>query len=298
MTPRKVGTVGFVGLGIMGAPMAANLVKSGFAVRGFARRRQPAQALEGLGGYAASSIADAVSGADAVVTVLTDGPAVRDVLLGDDGVLAHCAAGTVVADMSTIDVATTLEVAEQARSRQLGMLDAPVSGGEQGAIDATLSIMVGGDTDDFDAMLPVFESLGRTVAHLGPVGTGQTVKAANQLLVGGHLALLAEAVVFLEAHHVDPSAALEVLAGGLAGSRVLERRGPSMVARDYRPGFKVDLHGKDLGIVLDAARQARVGLPVTGLVAQLFTALQARGLGGSDHTSILAVAESMATSKE
>jgi 2-hydroxy-3-oxopropionate reductase len=287
-------TVGVIGLGVMGAPMAANLAAGGFDVVGFSRRPSAAAALERRGGRAAGTIADAVKGADVVITVLSDGPAVAEVVLGEDGVLAHASPGLLLVDMSTIDVATTRRVAEAAATRAVKTLDAPVSGGEQGAVDGTLSIMVGGDQDDFEAVLPAFEKMGRTILHLGPAGTGQIVKAANQLLVGGTLALLAEAMVFLEAHDVDMTKALEVLAGGLAGSKVLERRGPSMLARDFRPGFRIDLHHKDLGIVIDAARTAGVSVPVTGLVAQLFAAARAQGYGASDHTAVVTLIESLA----
>jgi 2-hydroxy-3-oxopropionate reductase len=287
-------TVGVIGLGVMGAPMAANLAAGGFDVVGFSRRPSATAALESRGGRAAGNIADAVKGADLVITVLSDGPAVAEVVLGEDGVLAHASPGLLLVDMSTIDVATTRRVAEAATAQQVKMLDAPMSGGEQGAVDGTLSIMVGGDRDDFDTVLPAFEKMGRTILHLGPIGTGQIVKAANQLLVGGTLALLAEAMVFLEAHDVDMTKALEVLAGGLAGSRVLERRGPSMLARDFRPGFRIDLHHKDLGIVIDAARAVGVSVPVTGLVAQLFAAARSQGYGASDHTAVVTLIESLA----
>ena len=187
-TSRVIHTVGVIGLGVMGAPMAANLVAGGFDVVGFSRRPSATAALEDRGGKAAATIADAVTGADVVITVLSDGPAVAEVVLGEHGVLAHARPGLLLADMSTIDVATTREVAEAAGARGVRMLDAPVSGGEQGAIDGTLSIMVGGDREDFEAVLPVFAPMGRTIRHLGPIGTGQIVKAANQLLVGGTLA--------------------------------------------------------------------------------------------------------------
>jgi 2-hydroxy-3-oxopropionate reductase len=172
-------------------------------------------------------------------------------------------------------------------------LDAPVSGGEKGAVDGVLSIMVGGDADAFEAARPVFEVLGRTIVHVGPSGAGQTVKAANQLVVGGIYALVAEAVVLLEASGVDPGAGLDVLAGGLAGSRILDLKRASMVAREFTPGFRIDLHHKDRGIALAAAREAGVALPMTGLVAQLIAAARAQGYGSLDHSALLKVLESL-----
>ena len=254
-------TVGFIGLGIMGGPMAANLVGAGFDVVGYNRSPEPVRRLEERGGRAADSAAAAVEGAEVVVTMLPDSPDVEAVALGDDGVYARARPGTLHLDMSTIrpEVARRLAAAGQARG--LRVLDAPVSGGEQGAVEGTLSVMVGGEAADVDDARPVLEAVGRTVVHVGPAGAGQTVKAANQLIVAGTLELVAEAVVFLEAAGVDTRAAVEVLAGGLAGSAILERKAPAMLARDFTPGFRVALHHKDMGIVTETAREAGVVIP-------------------------------------
>jgi 2-hydroxy-3-oxopropionate reductase len=286
--------IGFIGLGIMGAPMAANLVKAGFDVAGHTRSRGGLDRLAAAGGRPVAGLAEAVADADVVITVLPDSPDVEQVVLGRDGVLAHARPGTLLIDMSTIRPQTARTVAAAAADRGLRPLDAPVSGGEQGAVEGTLSIMVGGAEADFSAAQPVLEALGSTIVHVGPAGAGQTVKAANQLVVAGTIQLVAEAIVLLEASGVDPAAGLKVLAGGLAGSTVLERKAASMLAREFRPGFRVDLHHKDLGIMLDAAREAGAVVPVGALVAQLMAALRAQGDGSSDHTALLRLAERMA----
>jgi 2-hydroxy-3-oxopropionate reductase len=287
-----VPTVGFVGLGIMGAPMARNLVRAGYRVVGHDVSRARVRQLVAEGGWAADSVG-AATDADFVITMLPDSPQVEEVVLGPDGVLEHAKPGLVLIDMSTIRPQTSLRVARQAADRGVRALDAPVSGGEKGAIDGTLSIMVGGADDDVAAARPVLDMLGKTVVHVGPNGAGQTVKAANQLVVGGTYALIAEAIVLLEASGVDAGPALDVLAGGLAGSRILELKRASMVAREFTPGFRIDLHHKDMGIALDAARSAEVALPVTGLVAQLVASARAQGHGALDHSALLLVAETL-----
>jgi 2-hydroxy-3-oxopropionate reductase len=285
-------TVGMVGLGIMGTPMAANLVAAGYRVLGHDLSPQRVAQLVEVGGEAAGSVA-AAARADLVITMLPDSPQVEDVVLGPDGVLEHAEPGLVLVDMSTIRPDTAQRVAGEAAARGVRALDAPVSGGERGAVDGVLSIMVGGAAEDVAAARPVLEVLGATVVHVGPSGSGQTVKAANQLVVAGTYALVAEAIVLLEAAGVDPGAGLDVLAGGLAGSRVLELKRATMIAREYRPGFRIDLHHKDMGIAMAAARDAGVALPVTGLVAQLVAAARAQGLGALDHSALLMVAESI-----
>jgi 2-hydroxy-3-oxopropionate reductase len=238
--------IGFIGLGIMGAPMAANLVKAGFGVAGCDHSPQRAGQLAAVGGRAAPGIAEAVSDADVVATMLPDSPDVRSVLAGPGGVFEHAPAGALVIDFWTIRPDVAAELAAEGGRRGFRMLDAPVSGGEQGAIEGVLSVMAGGDAGDFAAAEPVLGAVGSTVVHVGPSGAGQTVKAANQLIVAGNIGLLAEAIVFLEAYGVDTKAALQVLGGGLAGSTVLQRKGAAMLARDFTPGFRVALHDKDM----------------------------------------------------
>jgi 2-hydroxy-3-oxopropionate reductase len=285
--------IAVIGLGVMGAPMAANLVKAGYEVRGHNRSLAKLTELVGLGGRACDSVGDALAGADAVLTVLPDSPDVEAVLTGEGGVLAHAEPGTLWIDASTIRPDVAVRLAETARAHGLRPVDAPVSGGEAGAVEGTLSIMVGGRTEDVAAARPVLEAMGSTVVHVGPTGSGQTVKAANQLIVAGIIELVAEALVFLEAHHVNTDSAVTVLAGGLAGNRILDRKAATMIAREFTPGFRVDLHHKDLGIVTAAAREAGVAIPLGSCVAQLMGALRARGHGSLDHSALLLLVDEL-----
>ncbi|WP_028926577.1 2-hydroxy-3-oxopropionate reductase [Pseudonocardia acaciae] len=280
-------TIGFIGLGIMGAPMSVHLVKAGFTVNGFNRTAAKAAPLVEAGGRAAGSIADAVADADVVAVMVPDSPDVRAVLAGEGGVFENAKPGALIIDFSSIRPDVTKELAEQAHVNGLRMLDAPVSGGEAGARNAALSIMVGGAAEDFEAARPVFDAVGKTVVHVGPSGSGQTVKAANQLIVASNIQALAEAVVFLRAYGVDLEAALEVLGGGLAGSAVLTQKKGNMLENTFQPGFRIELHHKDLGIVTSAAREAGVVLPAGALVAQLMASALAVGDGGLDHSALL-----------
>jgi 2-hydroxy-3-oxopropionate reductase len=280
-------TVGFIGLGIMGAPMAGHLVAAGYDVVGHNRSRGPVDRLVETGGRAAGDVAGAVRDADVVVTMLPDSPDVEAVVLGEHGVFAHAKPGLLYIDASTIRPDTAARIAAAGAERGVRVLDAPVSGGEQGAKDATLSIMVGGAAEDVEAARPVLETVGKTVVHVGPAGSGQTVKAANQLIVAGTIELVAEAIVFLEAYGVDTEAAVKVLAGGLAGNAILERKASGMLARQFRPGFRIDLHHKDMGIALAAAREAGVVLPLGALIGQLMASARAQGDGGLDHSALL-----------
>lgn len=279
--------IGFIGLGIMGGPMAANLVKAGYRVAGFNRSRPKIDELVAAGGAAAASAAEAVSDADVVITMLPDSPDVEAVLLGEDGVLADAKPGALIIDFSTVRPETSRRVAGAAAERGLRALDAPVSGGEPKAIDGTLSIMVGGGADAFAAAEELFGAVGTTIVHVGPPGAGQTVKAANQLIVAGNIGLVAEALVFLEAHGVDTEAGLNVLGGGLAGSSVLRAKGEKMRNREFGPGFRLELHHKDMGIVQAAAREAGLAVPLGAAVSQLVAAAVARGDGHLDHSGLL-----------
>jgi 2-hydroxy-3-oxopropionate reductase len=286
-------TVGFIGLGIMGGPMASNLLRAGFDVIGFDLVESSLERLAGEGGQVAPSVARATADADVVITMLPNFPQVEAVAFGEGGVLESAKPGLLYIDMSSIRPQTSRRIAEEGAEHGVRVLDAPVSGGEKGAIDGVLSIMVGGSADDFAEAMSLFEPLGKTIVHVGPAGAGQTVKAANQLVVGGTYALVAEAIVLLEASGLDAGLGLDVLAGGLAGSRILELKRRSMVERQFEPGFRIDLHHKDMGIVLDAAREAEVALPVGGLVAQLIASARARGHGHLDHSALLKVAENL-----
>jgi len=279
--------IAFIGLGIMGLPMSIHLAEGGHAVTGYNRSPEKTKALVDAGGTAAGSVAEAVKGADVVCVMVPDSPDVQDVLAGEGGVFENAASGALVVDFSSIRPDVTVELAGQASERGLRLLDAPVSGGEAGAKNAALSIMVGGDASDFEEAKPLFDLVGKTVVHVGPSGSGQTVKAANQLIVAANIEALAEAVVFLEAYGVDTAAALDVLGGGLAGSKVLDQKRSNMLDRSFDPGFRIELHHKDLGIVTAAAREAGVVVPLGGLVAQLMASAKAVGDGGLDHSALL-----------
>ncbi|MER5651280.1 2-hydroxy-3-oxopropionate reductase [Streptosporangium sp. NPDC002524] len=283
--------IGFIGLGIMGSPMAANLVRAGHTVVGYDTSAERMDALAVAGGKSAGSVAEAVAQAEVVITMLPDSPQVEEVAFGEDGLLQQGRQGLIHIDMSTVRPETSRRVAQAAAVKGIRALDAPVSGGERGAVDGTLSIMVGGASADFAAVRPVLAVVGTTIVHVGPAGAGQTVKAANQLVVGGIYGLVAEAIVLLEASGVDPGGGLDVLAGGLAGSRILDLKRHSMVRREFAPGFRIDLHHKDMGIAVAAAREAGVSLPLTGLVAQLVAAARAQGHGSLDHSALLKVIE-------
>ena len=287
-------TVAFIGLGIMGRPMAAHLVKAGFDVVGHSRRRESADGLIAAGGRWADGVAAAVRDASVIITMLPDSPDVEAVALRPSGVVPSARPGALFIDMSSIrpDVARRVAVAGAARG--LRCLDAPVSGGERGAIDGTLSIMVGGEADDVAAARPVLAAMGSTIQHVGPSGAGQTVKAANQLIVAGNIALVAEALVFLQAQGVDVGAAVAVLQGGLAGSTVLSRKAGPMLAGDFTPGFRIELHDKDLAIFAAAAREAKVVTPLGAILAQLTGAARAQGDGGLDHSALIRVIQRLA----
>jgi 2-hydroxy-3-oxopropionate reductase len=283
--------VAFIGLGIMGGPMALRLVGAGYPVVGFNRSPDKMGPLVAAGGRSAHSIADAVASADVVITMLPDSPDVEEAVLGEGGVLAQARPGSLLIDMSTVRPATARLVAAQGSAHGIDVLDAPVSGGDQGAVEGTLSIMVGGDERVVQRARPLLGALGTTVVHVGPAGAGQIVKAANQMIVAGTIELVAEAMVFLRASGVDQEAAVEVLAGGLAASMVLERKAKGMQAHTFAPGFRIDLHDKDLGIALAAAREAGVSLPVGAIVAQLMAAAKAQGMGALDHSALLVTVE-------
>jgi len=279
--------VAWIGLGIMGSPMAENLIRAGYRVTGYTLEAEKLERLAAHGGTAAPSIAEAVRDADVIVTMVPASPQVEAVAYGPDGVLENARPGALLIDTSSITPQTSIDLAKAAAAKGIRVLDAPVSGGEAGAIEAVLSIMVGGEQADFDAARPLLDVLGRTVVRCGPHGSGQTVKAANQLIVAVNIQACAEAVVFLEKSGVDLAAALEVLNGGLAGSTVLTRKKDNFLHRAFAPGFRIDLHHKDMGIVTDAARSVGAALPVGAVVADLVASLRAQGDGGLDHSALL-----------
>jgi 2-hydroxy-3-oxopropionate reductase len=280
-------TVAFVGLGIMGAPMAGHLLRAGHDVIGINRSQPAVSRFLASGGRTASTLAEAVSQADVIVTMVPDSADVEALALGAGGIYAAARPGALHIDCSTIRPDVAARLAAEGAAKGVRVIDAPVSGGEVGAGNATLSIMVGGEVADVTAAMPILQTFGQTVVHVGAAGAGQTVKAANQLIVAGTIGLVAEAIVFLEAHSVNVEAGLKVLAGGLAGNRILDVKSANMVKREFVPGFRIDLHHKDLGIVLSAAREAGVVVPLGALTAQLLAAARAAGHGDLDHSALL-----------
>lgn len=282
-------TVGFIGLGIMGKPMAENLIEAGYDLVAYNRTREKAEELEGA--TVAGSPKEVAARSDVVITMLPDSPQVEEVLVGEDGVLEGVKDGALIVDMSTISPVVTEELAARAEEKGASMLDAPVSGGDVGAIEGTLSIMVGGSEEDFGRALPLFEVMGGTVTHVGPSGTGQVVKAANQIVVALTIEAVSEALVLGSKGGVAPEKILDVLGGGLAGNKVMEVKREKLLSHSFDPGFKVELHHKDLGIALAAGREYGVTLPVTAVVDQMLQDLIARGRGDRDHSALLTLVE-------
>jgi 2-hydroxy-3-oxopropionate reductase len=281
--------IGFIGLGIMGRPMAENLIEAGYDLVVYNRTREKAEELEGA--KVAGSPREVAEQSDIIITMLPDSPQVEDVLTGEDGVLKGAEDGGLIVDMSTISPVVTEELSEKAKEQGASMLDAPVSGGDVGAIEGTLSIMVGGSEEDFERARPLFEVMGKTVTHVGPVGTGQVVKAANQIVVALTIEAVSEALVLGSKGGIAPEKILDVLGGGLAGNKVMEVKREKMVDHSFDPGFKVELHHKDLGIALAAGREYGVTLPVTAIVDQMLQDLETRGKGDRDHSALLTLIE-------
>jgi len=287
-------TVGFIGLGIMGRPMARNLLKAGYPLVVHSRSPRPVQELAGLGAAPANLPREVAERSQVVITMLPNSPDVDAVALGPGGLIEGFAPGRVLADMSTISPLVSQKVGAALKQKGVSMLDAPVSGGEKGAIEATLSIMVGGDHGTFEQVLPIFQALGKTITYLGPLGAGGFVKLANQIIVATNLTAFAEALTLAEKAGLERGLTIKALSGGLAGSRCLEQKTPNYLAREFKPGFKVDLHFKDLGLIMEAGRALGVPLPTTAVVQELFNALRVRGRGGLDHSGIITLLEDLA----
>jgi 2-hydroxy-3-oxopropionate reductase len=287
-------TVGFIGLGIMGRPMAKNLLKAGYPLVVHNRSQGPVQDLVGAGAKAAASSRDVAAQVDVLITMLPNSPDVELAALGREGILEGARPGLLYLDMSTISPLVSQKVGTALAGKGVRMLDAPVSGGEKGAIEATLSIMVGGDRTDFDAAIPVFQAMGKTMTHLGPLGAGGFTKLANQIIVAVNLTALAEALTLARKAGLDRELTLKALGGGLAGSKCLEQKTPNYLAGTYDPGFKIDLHFKDLGLIMEASRALGVPLPCTAMVQELFNALRVKGKGGLDHSGVITLLEELA----
>ena len=286
--------IGFIGLGIMGRPMAKNLLKAGYPLVVHSRSHGPVEELVQAGAKEAGSPKGVAGQVDVLITMLPSSPDVELVSLGKDGIIEGLRRGLLFLDMSTISPLVSQKVGKALEAKGVRMLDAPVSGGERGAIDAALSIMVGGEQADFDAALPVFQALGKTITHLGPLGAGGFTKLANQIIVAVNLTALGEALTLAKKAGLDRALTLKALSGGLAGSKCLEQKTPNYLSGAYNPGFKVDLHFKDLGLIMESARALGVPLPCTAVVQELFNALRVKGKGGLDHSGVITLLEELA----
>ena len=287
-------TIGFIGLGIMGQPMSKNLLDAGYDLVVHDINRAPVKKLVSLGAKEESSPRGIAESSQVIITMLPDSPDVEAVALGPDGLIEGVSEGQLYIDMSTIAPSTAIHVAQMLTEKGVRCLDAPVSGGDVGAINATLSIMVGGDEADFDAALPIFETLGKTITLCGPNGAGQTVKACNQIQVALNFVGMAEALTLGAKAGVDPEIIIRVLSGGYAQTRVMDVRGPRVIHGDFEPGFKGKFHYKDLNIIMQTGKDFGVPLPATAVVRELFGAMLAAGRGDLDHSGILTVLEDLA----
>lgn len=285
--------VGFIGLGLMGRPMALNLLKAGHELSVWSRRNESMTPLVQAGATACSSAAEVASRSEVVISMVADAPDVEQVALGPNGVADGAQAGLILVDMSTIAPAAAQSIAGRMAERGVTMLDAPVSGGEVGAIDGTLTIMVGGDEVDFRKVKPLFEAMGKTVSLIGTTGAGQVAKACNQILTGVGVAAVAEALNFAQKSGVDAARVRDALLGGFAYSRILENHGKRMLERNFRPGFKAWMHQKDMRIVLEEAHRLGLALPSSAATAQMFNAMVGSGLGEEDSVAMLKLLERM-----
>jgi 2-hydroxy-3-oxopropionate reductase len=286
--------VGFIGLGIMGKPMAKNLIRAGFPLVVHNRSRASVDELVKAGATPAASPREVASQVDTIITMLPNSPDVELVALGPKGLKEGVRAGQLFIDMSTINPIVSQKIAQELNPLGVSMVDGPVSGGEKGAIDAALSIMAGGEPKDFEQALPLFQALGKTITHMGPLGSGGFTKLANQIIVAINLTAIGEALVFGAKAGVDPEKMIRALAGGLAGSKCLDQKSEKILNGDFAPGFKIDLHFKDLNLIHDAARSVNAPVPTAAFVEQLFSALRVQGRGGLDHSGVITLFEDLA----
>jgi 2-hydroxy-3-oxopropionate reductase len=285
--------IGFIGLGIMGQPMALNLRRAGYEIWVHARRPECMHLLMNIGATPCANSREVAEHADIIFTMVSDTPDVEAVILGENGIIETVKPDSVVVDMSTISPTTTRVIADMLESLGVDMLDAPVSGGEKGAIDGTLSIMVGGKAGVFERVKPLFEVMGKNIVHIGDNGAGQVAKACNQVVIAQAIAAIGEAYLLAEANGVDPRKVREALLGGFAGSRALESHGLRMLDGDYRPGFKARLHQKDMRIVMEAAAEQGIALPGAALVTQLINTAVGQGMGEEDSISIFRLQQTL-----
>ncbi len=286
--------IGFIGLGIMGKPMARNLLKAGYSLVVHNRSRAAVDELRKEGAETAANSSAVASRSEVVITMLPDSPDVESVYSGAQGIFAGLKSGTLLIDMSSISPVVSRNLAAEAEKLGCDMLDAPVSGGEAGAVNASLSIMIGGKASAVEQAMPIFEKLGKNVVHVGAVGAGQVTKAANQMVVGATIAIVGEALVLAAKAGVDPAKVRQALLGGFAQSKILEAHGQKMLEHNFKPGFRIRLHEKDLKIAIAAGSEYGVPLMVTGVVGQMMTALKSMGHGDLDHAALVRFVEHLA----
>lgn len=279
--------VGFIGLGIMGLPMAKNILKSGYELIVNTHNRATIDEMVSLGAKGAESAKEVAKSSDVVITMLPNSPNVREVALGKDGLADGAHDGLVLIDMSSIDPVETKSIAEELGKKGIEMLDAPVSGGEPKAIDGTLSVMVGGDKSLFDTYFDLLKTMAASVVYVGPIGSGNVAKLANQMIVATNIAVMGEALEFAKKAGSDPALVFEAIKGGLAGSAVLNAKAPMVLDRNFKPGFRIELHIKDLTNALNAAHSVSSPVPLTASVMEMMQNLKERGLGKEDHSALV-----------
>jgi 2-hydroxy-3-oxopropionate reductase len=285
--------IGFIGLGIMGKPMARNLLKADYSLIVHNRSRSAVDGLSKEGAQAAASSREVAERSEFIITMLPDSPDVELVYAGEQGIFSGLQSGTLLVDMSSISPIVARKIAAEAEKRGCDMLDAPVSGGETGAIGAALSIMIGGKTSAVDRAMPIFQALGKNIVHVGDAGAGQVTKAANQMVVGTTIAIVGEALVLAAKAGVDPAKVRQALLGGFAQSKILEAHGKKMLDRNFKPGFRIRLHEKDMKIAVATGSEYGVPLMVTGVVGQMMTAMKGMGNGDLDHSALVKFVEEL-----
>jgi 2-hydroxy-3-oxopropionate reductase len=286
--------IGFIGLGIMGKPMAKNLLKAGYSIVAYDLNKDAVEDVVKAGALGASSSKETAEKAEVIITMLPDSPDVKEVILGKDGVLEGIKPGSIVIDMSSINPLVSQEIEKELRKKGVEMLDAPVSGGETGAIQGTLAIMVGGKEKVFNESVEIFKAVGKNIVHVGTIGAGGFVKLVNQIIVAVNIAAVGEAFTLGTKAGLDPQVIYQAIRGGLAGSSVLETKAPMMFARNFKPGFKIRLHHKDLQNALSTAKDLGVPLPLSSFVQQIILSLMTEGRGEEDHSALATFFEKMA----
>lgn len=286
--------IGFIGLGIMGKPMSKNLVKAGYSLVVRDNNRENEAELVTLGATVAGSAKEVAEQSDVIITMLPNSPQVKEVLLGEDSVIQGAKPGTIVIDMSSIAPLASREIHDELAKKNIALLDAPVSGGEPKAVEGTLSVMVGGDKELFEQCFDIMKAMAGSVVHTGDIGAGNVTKLANQVIVALNIAAMAEALTLATKAGVNPDLVYQAIRGGLAGSTVLDAKAPMVMDRNFKPGFRIDLHIKDLANALDTSHDVGAQLPLTAAVMEMMQALRADGLGTADHSALACYYEKLA----